>query len=319
MGKKKINKIISIFKYKKLQSEIPAKLVKLNELVLSIEKITDKKEVKVENIKWHRILDNDHSHFLDKFNLLLLATRSGNQSWAKSLIEEIITISFEEFVFQFGNFEYSDAANSLFVDNIVKGMKYIDGSFKRKNIKRILFLHIEDLINDKKIRTYNLNQKYNWSLTEVREQLASINYGKKYVSIWYEFLYKRNNEMEANLFFNKALPIVFERGWEKSLFWILQYYYPKQEATRELANSLIRKMNKSNATYDKYVMTNLIENIAIKKMLQENDGKYKRAIFQLKRDFYKLNIKERKMIKFSIYNLLKLGERDTELLWWLIL
>jgi hypothetical protein len=80
--------------------------------------------------------------------------------------------------------------------------------------------------------------------------------------------------------------------------------------------TIFKDLWESGESYNRYLVLELLENSKIKELMAKDIPELSKPLFQLKRALFFNMLKRGENLNFSIYQLLKLGDRSDELLWW---
>lgn len=176
------------------------------------------------------------------------------------------------------------------------------------------------LINHQDIsRRINSTYGSEWSLTELRKIIGTYRLGRSFPDFWYMEMLNRTSDAEIFNFMDKSLS---SRGIQQLPYesmWIFSYYLPTDDTRRKLIADKLLRMWRSKNDYHRYIVVNMLSNEAIKRLLIEKEHSFKRALFQIERDFFHKTLQSGTAVDFSLYHLIRLGDKDDRSLWWMVL
>ncbi|MCY4523269.1 MAG: hypothetical protein OXB84_00880, partial [Halobacteriovoraceae bacterium] len=158
-----------------------------------------------------------------------------------------------------------------------------------------------------------------WSLTKIRKIVKSHHYGRKYPALWYLILQKRGyGGKHAKFMVESSTERDIEKGGVSNL-WIYNHRFPTDPSLKAAIFKQMEKAVFSKDDYDHYLLLQLLKNEKIHLELKKKYKKFKGPLFKLKRKFYLKLLKRGDMTHFALYQLAKLGDKDLDFLWWVVL
>mgnify|MGYP005655958321 FL=1 len=188
-----------------------------------------------------------------------------------------------------------------------------------KDLIQILMNKYMEIIETKDLAETSEKVSANWSLVEIREKASSITFGRQFPDFWYNQLLERTTRLELDAFLEKNMKKRNVYLIPIHSYGLFFNYIPKEEATRSFIIDKIHEFSKKNTCYSDDLIMYLLQSDIIKRKLSLKNKKYSAAYFNLKRKHHRRCLNEGLGIKFHLYNLLKLGDKDENLLWWLVL
>lgn len=285
-------------------------------------KVKEKKEGRGYNklYGYYREIETEPDrHPLKILNELAIALKTNNLEWIKKLCRKLLNASTLQFAIYLDPSSMDNKSFTKFSGALFKMLTSLKEKTKDEKLVRMLATKIADFLptlsKKKMISTFDAN----WSLKELREIMASREYGGRAIGFWFHTLEGRTTKAEVDQFLDSAI----KRGVLKRLpiedFWLFKHYYPGDARRDQLEKRFIKLIEKKKDIVDKLIILELLEREAIKKKLASIKGHYKKATFQIKRDIYKEVLESGRPSDFALYNLFLIGEKNPNLFWWFVL
>ncbi len=243
---------------------------------------------------------------------LSVALEIDNQAWSKKITKKIINIGPREPLFP-PAIESIELYNK-FVPTLKTFLETVKLKLKDKMLKKMLVNQLVNLAPTENLKEELPFWSADWTLSEMRAFLGSKNYGKPFIGFWYLELISSTHEAEVLRFLKEVLD---EEGLNKdgkSFSWLFTLYpVPAFESS---IITIFKNLWDSGGSYNRYLVLELLENSKIKQLMAKDIPELAKPLFQLKRDLFFNMLKRGENLNFSIYQLLKLGDRSDELLWW---
>ena len=256
----------------------------------------------------------------------MIAIRGGNMAWGKKHIRRILLLDHQKILFDPNHAQFfNDKDFEKFKKNFIKALLFIREKISDKLLGKLFMLHMGPLLDGPSLVILEEKTDSNWSLKEIREVVKTYNYGKKYFGLWYHVLYEKAYGTEAIKFLEETL---FEKRIEDTgadHLWVYAHYFPAKSSLRKAIfkeiDKAIHGIPEGPDPYIQYVVLSLLKNETIKRAIVKNkkNAHLRRPLFQLKREFYLKLLRSAQSIPFSLYQLIKLGDKNEDLLWWMIL
>lgn len=243
---------------------------------------------------------------------LSVALDSDNQAWSKKIAKKVITMGPQEILFPraIESSEHHDKLVAATKAFLVK-FKVV---FKDKMLKKMF---INQLVN--LMPTENLKEELpfwlaDWTLTDIRGFLDSATYGKPFVGFWFLELISATYEAEVLRFLKDVTDEESVKKYGRSYPWLLALY-PIKRLENQIV-TIFKELWNSDNSYKRYIVLELLENSNFKELMAKEIPELAKPLFQLKRGLFFNMLRKGENLNFSIYQLLKLGDRSEELLWW---
>ena len=243
---------------------------------------------------------------------LSVALDSDNQAWAKKIAKKIINTGPEE-PFFFRSIEFPDFHNQLksTIKSFLIKVKY---RLKDKMIKKMMINQMVNLAPTENLEEVLPFWSADWTLADMRNFLNSRNYGKPFIGFWFLELISSTHEAEVMRFLKEVLDQEVVKKYGKSFAWLLAMH-PSKSLSSEIIK-IFKELWESEVSYNRYLVLEFLEYSQLKEQMVKEVPELSKPLFQLKRTLFLGMLKRGENLNFSIYQLLKLGDRSEELLWW---
>ena len=156
-----------------------------------------------------------------------------------------------------------------------------------------------------------------WSLAELRRRLKGNQVDRRIWNFLFQKLRIRTSSIESSLLLKKRMTDDFIQNMSVADIWLFHHYYPIEDSLREKALDKISKAWNRDNLWLQYLVIELIQKPEIKKPLAKRKKFFKKALFQIKRRFYRDLLSQGLAVDFALYQLIELGDYDRRDLWWL--
>ena len=285
-----------------------------------IEKSQNKHSFKFKNLKsLQASLDQKNNIMVNSLTETFIALEIQNQAWANSSLEKILYMAPKRMIFDSIDWKKDDPLKLRFMSSFYYFMENTLKKMENKKLAKIFVNYMGSIVQSPEMKDIISSWGANWSLTIMRELTTSITYGKKYLSAWVTILYERVRNVELNQLINKSIdPDIMDLKTSDYL-WVLKDVNPVSEKIKAYIDYILKENRNSSESHFQYMLVSLIDNESIKRIISSQLPKYSRPQFQVKRNFYLKLLEDSSASSFAIYNLLKLGDRSDDYLWWLVL
>lgn len=243
-------------------------------------------------------------------NLVLTQIYLSVTNWgaARRMIVELINLDPKRVIFEL---DYIKDEKKIIEDLLFLINSFKD-SIKEKMTFKLLLNYLGLFDYNDQFLDLKKDMDANWSLADIRITSQDSSLGKKYIGLWFYLLKEKSFMLEVEKFLLKNLK-------EKTIFndslWLFLYYFPAEGPYRDLIFKKVADKMKFNSLYDEYLLFELMESRSpIRNYVVKLNTNLARPLFNIKRDFYRKQLKQNQLIEFSLYNLYMLGERNVELL-----
>lgn len=257
--------------------------------------------------------------FFKKLAEILLAIKIDNEAWATTRLLEFFNyhparIGFDLYRQVFDHGWTLERHNKLILNISLEITRYFKN--KRPEEMDIFMTLMEQAIDSRVFAT--LSQKYgkDWSLARLREAVARGERARQYPSFWYSQLSYRTSSGQVDQFLRNLFTESKRYPIAPDALWIFSENFPRLEQER-LHLTQIALGIPSEEFYFHYLVIELIENEAFKKIMEDKSANFKRPTFQLKRQLYRQGLESLKAPEWMLYELLKLGDFQKDYLWYL--
>lgn len=157
-----------------------------------------------------------------------------------------------------------------------------------------------------------------WSLSEMRTFYKQYRYRGKYWKTWYDLLESRAPTKEVQIFLDQNFNYQSLKLKQFDDLWFLLYYLPPDDKRRSVITEILLKNNGKNNDYQIDLLIRLSESHVLKKIIEETHKEFLMPIFKIKRKYYKQMIKQGTLSNMALYNLIEIGDLNTDYLWWVL-
>lgn len=321
VAKDRINKLLSIYDVK--QKRVIANATVHGAFSKAMDLISKKSDgagVYKVSERLLRTTRYQKSNLISKIVRILVALKSGNDSWAKKLIREVLDSDLEENIFYLQRYYFfSDEHYRTFRDKLLKGLDIIGEKLLGERLFKFFISYLDYAFEDRELSDLRERVGANWSLQEIRLMMNSVNYGWNYPKMWSFVMNRRFSDQEFLKFLNQRLTPAEINKRGKSLASLYRFFVPKDKKRRNSVVKEIGKLTDSRNNYDIYLLLKLLENNNIKRPLYSAYPALKSRNMEYQKKFFTKLLNQGVAVEFCIYNLIKLGVKDEDMLWWLIL
>ncbi len=251
---------------------------------------------------------------------VLVALSIDNQALAKKNFSQILQRNLMQIVFFLDPSLFINKQDKLrYQNNMRRAMVYIFDHLEDKIFAQLAINYFA--IFDQSEATLRLikNGDADWSLSDIRKILQKPIYGEFFFLPWFYILQSRAQEQEVELFVETYLtPDVVSR-LQLDLIPVIAMYFPKNEIVRQRILEIIKQNYDARSVFHRFQLIESLKIPYLAKGLVSRPTSLRGATFQLERNFYRELLEFHGIADFSLFNLVRLGEQNSKLLWWLIL
>lgn len=218
----------------------------------------------------------------------------------------------------------------------IKGWGFSEEEIKvvRDYFLYVLGIYVEKLGEDEelkiiaeKLSLYGMSNEFkvirsrfdaDWSLSELRESFKNPYLRNKYFDFWFQVLMNRTSSTELNQRIRESIvPNVLARA-KDSQFWVFEYFFPADKDMRKMIISRFNTQWRTRDRVHRFHILRALSNSAIKTELSKRNRTFKRAIFQIERQFFSELLSSGEATHYAFYKLTKMGDKSISNLWWLM-
>jgi len=316
LGKKKLARVLSI--YKIVEKQTGEKSYPEIFLKISSEKFDEKKSKKLDALRRYLNSVNDSDNVYAVLSRLFIALEWGNHSWAKREIKNLIHLNPLRYIYsiQLRGDEKKINQLKISLNNLVKKAFEVE---KIKQEVRLLVANFSLFMEGDDIKQLVDDLEANWSLADLRRLSREGRRGREYFEFWYSSLKGRTTQNEILSYFQRSLNPDVIREMSPHSLWVFSEYLPNDKNERAEIIERGIKLGKTDDTYFRFVVFGLTTQEPLKKAISPKISWMKGATFNIKRSLHSNSLNNGEAINYSIYNLLKMGDKNEEFLWWLAL
>ncbi len=203
---------------------------------------------------------------------------------------------------------------------ITSFLKKITKSLKDKNHAKLLLLFfkmidpkmpgLEELINQ---------NEANWSLIEMRKMARSFKYGPSFLSLWAQLIFQRSGEFEIEKLLSYwALQPELDIANPRSL-WVFGSFKLENLKSMKRIGTKIRPMIDNPNEFWEYYLSTWLSHTVWRSQFKGLPKIYFRPLFFKKRKSLIRLLNENGASKFSIFQLMSMGDENPDYFWWYVL
>lgn len=250
--------------------------------------------------------------FFDYIN----ASKMKNSAWAQKSLATVLRMEPFAFVFGFNRLWLDgDSMHEVHYKKIKELLSYIKNKIDDQNLLRVFESKIS-YFKDEELDEYS---EYSWSLDNIRSFIKERHPLTSYMGYWQQAMEARVSRTELFQYFDQTMNAVYLMSFNLADLWLFHHYFPNDEGRRDMIKKEFFKLAKTDNKYLQWRLIELTENSTIKKWLSEVNISYSRPLFLQKRYFFKELLNSGQASEFAIYNLMLLGDRNLDYMWWLCL
>jgi hypothetical protein len=290
------------------------------QLFKDIQAANEKKNQKqwYRNFELERLVKSERDVHWRRALSLFLSMNSNNKTWVRKNLKELLGTGPYRSIFgqQFNVSEKLKNEWHEVFEKSVERMRELLGEELTPLIfvDRIAFWH-----QDKKSSEWVSQFGADWSLTELREILKNPRVGHEHIDYWYFKLVNRTSDFEVKSILAKVLSAELIGHFKDEQLWLFQHFFPRSDDLREIIIGRLVKMWNGGDVYQRFIVLQCMKNSVVRNELGKKSKELARAYFQVEREYYREVLNAGKIVDFSLYNLVRLGDREEKNLWWLVL
>jgi hypothetical protein len=253
----------------------------------------------------------------ERFFSLLLAVEGKNQPWALELKRELTKSS--PYITLVGGLSFSEDEQIKIRDFIIFVLKKYQEQFGDEEGTKILAEKITNAVGNNEFKVVRNRLDADWSLTELRDNFKNPLLRSEFFDFWYMVMMNRTSDTEVRSRFRKALTQRSLKNAQPGQFWVMEYFFPAEKKKREIILSRLEDMWAGTDSLEQYTVLRVSRSLKIKNLLAKRIPDFKRADFQINREFYRKLLNSGRSTHYALAELFFLGDKNEENLWWLIL
>lgn len=316
LKKKKKNRILQI--HSLIQKKSGPKSYAQTFLNLSQEKLEGERSQILDTLQDYSNKVRNTDNVFAVLTRLLIALEWGNHSWAKREIKDLIHLNPLRYIYSIQLNANKEKVTQLKValDKLVKKAYEVEVI---KQEVRLLVSNFSLFMEGEDIKNLVNELDANWSLADLRRLSKEGRRGREYFEFWYSSLKGRTTQNEILSYFRRSLNPDIIREMSPHSLWVFSEYLPNNKEERaEIINRGIQ-LGKKEDSYSRFIVFGLSSQEPLKLALAPEVAWMKGATFNIKRKLHSRSLNKAQAVNYSIYNLLKMGDKNEEFLWWLAL
>ncbi len=306
-------KVLSFHRQATLKKKEKAIIIELLSYGLSDDRFKDP----FESIKYKEKLEKISLSFWRDLFSLNLALASKNKPWLTQLIRRLGQVS--PHYFRVNGVSFYNEELKMVRDYMLELMeKLIDREADEQRVK-ILARKISLLGKTSEFKEIGDEVDADWSLSELRSFFLNPLWKNEYFDFWYYLIEGRTSQAEIDSKLRNILTYDLVKDASFAQLWVLESYLPPDEKVREVLYSRIKDRWGRGTLLDTYEVLEILKMTPVKAAVSKEVKDLNRASFQLAREFYIRLINSGHSSQYALYQLYRLGDKQSDHLWWLVL
>lgn len=317
---RKIKEVASFYKQKQERKKIRSLILLWNEYDKKWKKIVLPADKYFLSTQWLKQIRNNEDYFIGKLIVLFLALKNNNLSWARETISQIVHFNKPQIILNMQTFYfYTPEEYKNFIDNILRLLRVVREKLGNTCLVKLFIKHLARFL-PAEIRNRVLDiHDLNWSLDEVKQVYKTCKQQKNNIDLWHGLFTDYIRSPQIFDYLNNYLNVDSLKEMTINSLWTISSSLSKNDAITKVFVSQVKEQMVWSRLLDRYFLIIMAKNNYLKKLLTPIYTDLVRPQFQLEREYFRELINKGEAIEFSLYHLIKLGELNQELLWWLVL
>ena len=258
-----------------------------------------------------------HSTFWQDLFSLNLAYHSGNKPWLTQLTRRLGQIS--PYYFTINGLALQKEELKMVRDYILELLeKLAERPVDRERVK-ILARRISQMGQTESYQEIADELDAQWSLTELRAVFQNPLWKNVYFDFWYSLIVDRTTEAEVDGKLRDVLTKDLVANAPFDQLWVFEHFLPADEQVREELYKRVRDKWKRGGLLESFQILQMLKVSPIKTALANDVKDLNRANFQLMREYFIQLLNSGYSTQVALYQLYKLGDKQTDHLWWLVI
>ncbi|MCR9203099.1 MAG: hypothetical protein NXH75_00870, partial [Halobacteriovoraceae bacterium] len=261
-------------------------------------------------------VDNLKSDFWKNFLSLHVAIYAKNLPWANKLKKKIVKSS--PFTLLVEGLPFNEQEEEVVRDYLLKILEDYVEILKDEEGGKIIAKFLSDIVDTNNFRLLKTRLNADWSLTQIRDNMKNPLHQQEYFDFWFYILMNRSSDVEVKRRFRDFIDPDLVKSAGQGQFWVFEHFFPSDKEIREILRKRLLLMWRRGDLNDQYTVLRSILNANLKQYLAKENDNFKRADFQLQREFFQNVLNTGLSTPFALYHLSLLGNLDENDLWWLM-
>lgn len=248
---------------------------------------------------------------------LKIAIHAKNFLWVDKLKKEILKMSpYSLYVKSHSFSEDEEQVVKDFLIKVLDSYRKLPGNLENS---KLIGKYLSRVLEQKDLGFLEKRYNADWSLSEIRNKMKNPIHQYDFFDFWFFLLMNRSSDLDVKSRIRDFLNQSILSHAEDGQFWIFEYFFPGGTELRSLLKTRLLEMWQKGDLVSKYTVLRVLLNNKAKSFLSKQDRVFQRGDFQLRREYFKELLNTGESTTFAFYNLIKLGNRDQNDLWWLIM
>lgn len=306
-------KIQSAFRQKKFIRQTKQEVLRLVDIFQNKEELKspEKRQIQLAAVK-----SLTHVFFKNLFSLHL-AINAKNQPWSIKLKRELS--KFSPYWNLIRGFSFSTEELLKIRDYLLLVMNDYQETFEDQEGIKILAEKFTQMGHTQEFRTIRSRSGADWSLSQLRERFKNPLLKSEFFDFWYMVMMNRTSDAELRQKFRQAIHKRSLQQARPGQLWVFQYFFPPDDELRKIILDKLLSFWRSPVQINRYTVLRTLEFNKVKQAMSARDAYFKKANFQIKREFFTELLNSGYSTENALYELFLLGDKNEENLWWLII
>lgn len=248
---------------------------------------------------------------------LNLAMASKNHPWLTQLIKNLGQTS--PYFFEVYGPSFSESERKMVRDYILELIEKVKDRTDDELRIKVLARKVSQLGKTEDFQEIADELDAQWSLSELRDLFQNPLWKNEYFDFWYSLIKERTTQAEVDSKLRSVLTGSLVSSAHFSQLWVFDSYLPANKKVRKVLYSRLEEKWSKGDMLDTYQILELLKMAPIKSAMSKKVSDLNRANFQLTREFFIRLLNSGRSSQFALYQLYRLGDKDSDHLWWLVL
>lgn len=315
----RINELGEIYQKITSQKQMQSLLMALEEFLRWEPQNKDRSKVYRASKEFQNELEKHPPGYLKKLGEVLLAIKIDNESWALNKLVEFFNMHPARLGFDLYRQVFTQQWDQDRHDKLILGIGIEITKYFKKKYPEEMDIFMTSLKQSGDSRVFSsLSQAFgtDWSLARLRESVEKGQRARQYPSFWFSQLSYRTSSGQIDQFLRDLFINTKRYPLSPEALWIFAENFPRLENEREHLVEVSIKGEQEDFYY-RYLVLQLLEHGAFKKLIESKNQKFSRPLFQLKRQSLRQGLKNLRAPEWMLFELLKLGDYQKDYLWYI--
>lgn len=313
VSKREIDLVTNYFSMWEKESMGAINFETINSILTSEEGKKNKSEVYLNLKPKLDLREKEKNEFKVALVDFLISLNTNNIAWMKKSARKLLLYHPTSFRFNFEKIFEKESDYDIFTEKLSIYLKQKIDKIDEDNLKKMIINHFDNLFFANYGKKLDIDSSY--SLSELRDSLKSVIFGKPYFDYWFFRFLGRTSFDESYSTLSAHLSTDVLKKLEDQRLWVLLYYMSGDEAWREQFELKLKTMSQGQDPFLKEIYITLLSDPVVKQMLSKNSKELSAPFFRVQRDHYRKSLESRFNSEYSIFKLISIGDVDRDLFW----